>query len=347
MKNSMKVIFLTYLLCLIFFIGKSQDNSLPNKLEMIMESNTIPGLSLTHIENGEISDSFALGVKSLDTPKAISEKTVFSAASLSKPIFAYLIMQLVDEGLLELNTPLTSYYDYKDVSSDKRHSEVTASMVLSHTSGLPNWRRKKLKFIADPGEKYSYSGEGYVWLQRVVEHLKGQTLEELAQEYVFKPLEMNRSSYIFLEEFEDDFTLSHKSKGEVRGKNKIQNPNAAASLQTTSEDYAKFLLALYAGERISGENQKLLFTPVKTTQPKEDDPKVYWGMGVGLQMTEDGPQIFQWGDNYTFKGFFTLNVSTGNGLVYLSNSENGLSPLLEITSLFLDDPQPAADWLNY
>jgi hypothetical protein len=90
-----------------------------------------------------------------------------------------------------------------------------------------------------------------------------------------------------------------------------------------------------------------MFTPVKPTQPKEEKPMIYWGLGVGLQMTEGGPQIFQWGDNWTFRGYFTANITTKNAVVYLTNSENGLKPLGEIVGTYLDDPQPAANWLNY
>lgn len=345
----MKNTFLTISLCFVFFLGKSQDYSdRKAALETIMKSNRIPGLTLTRISNGEISESFALGVKSLESNDAITGETIFSAASLSKPVFAYLVMQLVEEGVLDLDTPLASYYDYPDISLEKEYSLVTGKMVLSHTSGLPNWRKKKLKFINDPGEKYSYSGEGYVWLQQVIEYLTGDSLGKLAIDYVFRPLGMTRSSYVFSEEFENDFTLSHKSNGELREKIKIQKPNAAASLQTTSEDYAKFLVSLYSGGQMDPVTRDRMFKPVAPVEKnQETEYPVSWSLGLGVQETPSGIQIFQWGDNYTFKGFFTLNIRTGNGLIYLSNSENGLSPLKEIISLFLDDPQPAADWLDY
>ncbi|MDN3205587.1 serine hydrolase domain-containing protein [Algoriphagus sediminis] len=335
-------------ICLFFsviFCLQSQGLKQAVELAEIMEQNEIPGISLTYIESGEIKLETGQGKKN-DT-ETVDQETVFSAASLSKPIFAYIVMQLVEEGTLELDRPLHEYYEYPDVANEKRHLGVTAKMILSHTSGLPNWRKKKLKFLFEPGEKYSYSGEGYVWLQRVVEHLKGKRLDEIAQEYVFGPLDMKRSGYVFRPDFEDNYSISYKKNGESREKNRIDQENAAASLQTTGGDYAKFLKALLSGDAISDETRELMFTPVKTTQPKEDDPKIFWGLGVGIQITENGPQIFQWGDNWTFRGFFTANISTKDAVVYLTNSENGLIPLREIVGTFMDDPQPAADWLNY
>ncbi len=342
----LSILFLVFLSSAFEVIGQSEDRKI--ELTEIMSANSIPGLTLTFIENGQLSESFALGVKSLETGESVGNQTVFSGASLSKPIFAYLVMQLMEEGVLDLNTPLVNYFDYPDVNSDKRHLEVTAKMILSHTSGLPNWRKKELKFTNNPGEKYSYSGEGYVWLQRVIEHLKSKSLEELAKSYIFEPLEMNRSSYVFLKEFEDDFSESYKSNGDVNPKNKIQKSNAAASLQTTSEDYAKFLIALISDERLSSEYLNQMFTPVAPVRKDQTtDFPIYWALGVGIQETPNGNQIFQWGDNYTFKGFFTLNIRTGNGVVYFTNSENGLAPLEDILSRYLEDPQPAAVWLNY
>ncbi|WP_051315415.1 serine hydrolase domain-containing protein [Algoriphagus terrigena] len=325
----------------------AQSQALPDAITEIIKEAEIPGISYTSLEAGKLTNSVALG-QANKSGKLLDKETVFSAASLSKPIFAYLVMQLVDEGILTLDAPLSSYYTYADIEDEPHSKLVTAKMVLSHTSGLPNWRSGKLRFKYAPGERFSYSGEGYVWLQRVVEHLKGRSLEELAQEYVFVPLGMTRSSYVFLEEFEENHSLSFKKDGKQQSKNKIQTGNAAASLQTTSYDFGLFLEALLAGRRISPKLQELMFSPFVPVEPKEGiKQELYWGLGVGIQQTTAGKQIFQWGDNYTFRGFFAANLETGNPVVYLTNSENGLKPVRELVALALSDPQPACDWLDY
>jgi CubicO group peptidase (beta-lactamase class C family) len=344
----MKSLFLAVSLFILgAFSAFSQNTSVSDGIATIMKELEIPGISYTYLESGKVKNSFALG-RGSKKGIPIDRETVFSAASLSKPVFAYLVMQLVDEGVISLDVPLCDYYTYPDIQDEPDHRLVTAQMILSHTSGLPNWRTKKLSFKYKPGERFSYSGEGYVWLQRVIEHLKGKSLEELSQEYVFKPLEMTRSSYVFLADFEQNYTLSFKANGDQQAKNKIQTGNAAASLQTSSYDFGLFLEALLSGKRISPELHRRMLTPVVPVEPKEGQKQeLYWGLGVGIQQTPDGKQIFQWGDNYTFRGYFTANVEDGTGVVYLSNSEKGLSKVRELVALVMADPQPACDWMDY
>ncbi|MCH6232905.1 serine hydrolase domain-containing protein [Cognataquiflexum rubidum] len=324
-----------------------QDKVDISSISKIMDEKEIPGLSYSWLEEGKLKESFAIG-RANNKNQPVDQETVFSAASLSKPIFAYLVLQMVAEGILDLDMPLYTYFDYPDIAHDPRHKLVTSKMVLSHTSGLPNWRKGKLQFQYEPGERFRYSGEGFVWLQKVVEHLKGNNLEELAKEYVFEPLGMERSSFVFLEEFDANHSLSFKKNGKQMGKSKVKNPNAAASLQTTAYDYALFLEALLEGKKMSPGFQQLMFTPQVQVNLKEGKgQQVYWGMGVGIQETTEGRQIFQWGDNFTFRGFFTANIETGNAVVYFTNSQNGLSPVRELVKLGMPDPQPACDWLNY
>ncbi|MHA7130184.1 serine hydrolase domain-containing protein [Algoriphagus namhaensis] len=333
------------LLLILSHLATAQFLEQAAEVNRIIQTQQIPAISLAYIESGAVKMELASGKKS--ETETVGDQTVFDAASLSKPVFAYLVMKLVDEGTLDLDTPLAQYYDYTDLKGQKNYPKVTARMILSHTSGLPNWRKNKLKFIHAPDEKYSYSGEGYVWLQRVIENLKEKSLEHLAQAYVFEPLGMNRSSYIFSEKLSNDFSISYKKDGESRPKTGPGQANAAASLQTTASDYAKFLVALLAGNGISEELQNQMFTPVKPVQAKEENPQIFWGLGVGIQQTPSGMQIFQWGDNWTFRGYFTANIEDQNALVYFTNSENGLIPVRELVGTFLSDPQPAADWLDY
>lgn len=333
--------------CLVGITFSFEKNADVGSISKIMSEKNIPGISYSWLEEGKIKESFAIGKANNDN-QPIDQETVFSAASLSKPIFAYIVFQLVEEGILELDTPLYTYFDYPDIAHDPRNKLVTAKMVLSHTSGLPNWRKGKLQFQYEPGERFRYSGEGFVWLQKVTEHLKGKNLEQLAKEYVFEPLGMKRSSFVFLEEFEANHSLSFKKNGKQMGKSKVKNPNAAASLQTTSYDYALFLEALLEGKRMNPNLQQLMFTPQIPVDPEEGkEQQVYWGLGVGIQETTEGRQVFQWGDNFTFRGFFTANIETGNAMVYFTNSQNGLSPVREFVGLAMPDPQPACDWLNY
>src|SRR5581483_1210990 len=134
----------------------------------------------------------------------VDTATVFEAASLSKPLFTYGVMRLQHEGLLDLDTPLTRYMPGHEFCADPRLDRVTARMVLCHMTGWPNWRRqgRSLKFKKAPGRAFGYSGEGYVYLQQVVERISGQSLDAFMRQAVLRPLSMTRSSYVWRESYE-------------------------------------------------------------------------------------------------------------------------------------------------
>src|ERR1700733_9579984 len=127
-------------------------------------------------------------------------------------------MQLVDEGKIDLDKPLYTYlpkplpeYDnYKDLAGDDRYKLITARICLDHTTGFPNWRESnphnnnKLEIFFKPGSGFPYSGEGINLLQLVIETITGRHLEDLAQEKIFKPFEMTRTSFLWQPAFEKD-----------------------------------------------------------------------------------------------------------------------------------------------
>ena len=116
-------------------------------------------------------------------------------------------MLLAEEGVIDLDKPLQAYLPkplpdypaYADLAGDDRYQQITARMVLSHSTGFPNWRQfepdGRLKFLFAPGARYSYSGEGFALLQMVVEEITGRDLESLARQKIFEPLGMTRTSY--------------------------------------------------------------------------------------------------------------------------------------------------------
>ena len=154
----------------------------------------------------------------MKTAGPVTNRTIFEAASLSKVVFAYAVLKLVDRGVMDLDQPLVRYITLPeikdkfsaDVVEDPRLKKITARMVLSHSCGFPNWRQGELKILFEPGEKFSYSGEGFVFLQRVVEKLTGETLQDFMKREVFAPLGMNDSSYVWLESFEQQAASPHK-----------------------------------------------------------------------------------------------------------------------------------------
>jgi len=225
-------------------------------VEQIMERADVAGLSCAIINDSQVVYRKAFGNRNKSTGARNDEETVFAAASFSKALFAYLVMLLAEDGFINLDKPLYEYLAeplyqypaYADLEDDERYKQITARMVLSHTTGFPNLRSLepdgRLKFLFSPGERNSYSGEGIMLLQMVVEAITGKDLETLAQEKIFHPLGMTHSSYVWQAAYNENIAFPHDEFGRTRGLS-IQllqsNAGAGGSLATTADDYARFI----------------------------------------------------------------------------------------------------------
>ena len=313
----------------------------------LMKKSMIPGLSVAIVRGGQLFWSETFGKKNLETGETADRDTLFEACSLSKPVFAYAVLKLVANGVLELDMPLCEYVSDEYIEEkylrrkieDERIRKITTRMVLSHTPGFPNWRRGKLTINFEPGEKFSYSGEGYVFLQHIVAYLTGQDLNGFMTQYVFTPLGMNNSSYVWRDEIDPQLANPHSALGEVRKKRKPRN-NAAASLITTAEDFARFIAAVMNKEGLSKEmSQAMLTSQIKI--PHQEYPDSFsWGLGLGLEHSPQGDVFWHWGDNGDFKCFTAAYPKEKLGVVYFANSANGLSIAQEIVKQTIGGAHP-------
>lgn len=169
------------------------------ELPRIMQVFAVPGVGIAVVDGGEVAWNRGFGVTNALTRAPVDARTIFEDASLSKPVFAYLVMQLVDQGLLDIDRPLVGYRRLDYLADHPWIELITARDVLRHSTGLPNWRKspatEKLLPMARPGTRIDYSGEAIFWLQLVVEKLTGQSLDESMQAHVFGPAGMRDSSY--------------------------------------------------------------------------------------------------------------------------------------------------------
>ena len=230
-------------------------------VQQLLKDGGVPGLSMALIRDGEVAGITTAGIRNTSRDAPVDARTIFDAASLSKPVFAYAVLQLVDAGALSLDTRLATYVpDY--VSDDPRAGGITVRNVLSHTTGLPNWRNNDhlLKTYFPPGERFSYSGEGFVWLQRVVETISGESVGALTQRLVFDPLMMRNSSYAWRQAFDANYADPHDAALTPATKVKRAAANTAYSLQTTGTDYARFMQAALSGARLEPERRASGFT---------------------------------------------------------------------------------------
>ena len=332
---------------------------LERDLPELMKKADVPGLSIALIRNGAVVWHRGFGVKDSRTKEPVRDNTVFEAASLSKPVFAYAVMKLVDDGKFDLEKPLNQYLPGNyDVGPDARLGQITARHVLSHTTGFPNWRGGDavLKIFFTPGEKFSYSGEGFVYLSKVIEHITAEKFNDFMKRAVFDPLGMTNSSFVWQAGYDTQKTSRHNSLGEPSPQLKPSAPNAAASLHTTAEDYARFIAAVLNGAGLRKETLRRMLTPqIKVdkggtntiSRPADKlSPNISWGLGFGLQVTPDGSSLWHWGDNGDAKAYFVAFERQKLGVVIFANCSNGLSFMPELIDEAIGGQQPALGWIR-
>lgn len=321
----------------------------------------IPGISFCQVINGKPQESIALGVadRSLNTP--VTEKTVFEAASLTKPLFAMLVLKLAKLGVIDLDQPFGKMQDIQDIpeyhalNQYNEREQLTARIIFTHHSGLPNaGDAADMKFYANPGEKFGYSGYGYFLLQKIIEKRTGKTYAELTQEFIFDQVPM-RHSYM-TRPTDQPVAVHHNADMKKSLPVAPATPATAASgLYTTADDYARFVVAwVQARDELlqsafEFSKEKTLSTDrwaIEKGVSPADLEQLTWGLGWGLLKTEEGIIAFHWGDNGDSKAFVAINIESQTGFVYFANSWNGLSITNQLISKGLKELTPALQYLN-
>ncbi len=338
----------------------------------IMEAARVPGLQVAVINDGEVVYLGAFGVKSAETGEPVGLATGFKALSFSKTMFTYLVLQLVDEGVLDLDQPLVSYLSrplpeyefYQDLEGDDRHKRLTARMALSHTTGFPNWRwfmpDGRLQFIFEPGERFSYSGEGIYLLQLVVEEATGEPLEDLARARIFEPLGMEHTSFLFRPEFEIDHAVGHDHFLNPIGIDWQDEANAAGSAHTTAEDFAKFLAAAMRGDGLSDAAMREMLSAQATIEhvrmfgplsreriDQRAGRPVSWGLGWGQVGSKHGRAIFHTGNDRGNANYHSAFLDRGIAVVLLGNSQRLENAAPALTELVIGDVYSPYGFLGY
>lgn len=312
-----------------------------------MKAAEVPGLQLAILNDREIVYLHGYGNRDTEKRAPMTVNTVMSAASLSKAVFAVLVMTLVDDGAIDLDAPIRRYLPkplpeyprYADLAGDPRWEKLTPRMLLSHTAGFANWRAfeddRKLQFHFEPGSRYAYSGEGIDLLQLVVETATKTPLEELAQKRVFGPLGMTRTSYVWQPRFDADHANGYDEYGRSLGPEKRTAADAAGSMLTTVHDFARFLQAILRGKFLARSSREQMLSPQIAIRSKHQFPtlsdetrdandpvRLSYGLGWGLSSSACGEAFFKEGHDAGWRNYAVGFDASGNGLVILSNSAN-------------------------
>ena len=336
------------------------------RLAALMAEHRLGAMSVAVVQDDGIAFSAVLG--EVARGRAADGKTVFRAASLSKPVFAYLVMKLVDEGFLDLDSPvdtflprpLAAYEHYRDLAADARHEALTVRHLLSQQSGLPNWHRgRPVPFVAEPGKQFGYSGEGYALLQLVVEERTGRAVNDLAQTKVFGPLQMTHSSFLWERRFDEDFAVDLDSGLGPLIRQARQRANVAGSLITNAEDYARFLQAILAGSGLSPSafaemvephvrvSSRSLFSPPGTDPGTARAMQLSWAMGWGRFVSKHGPALFHLGREEGCEGYAVAFLDANTALVVMAVSSLDSTFTAPLTAALIGDTESPLDWLEF
>ncbi|AXT56444.1 DUF4440 domain-containing protein [Aquimarina sp. AD1] len=294
------------------------------EIEKLLKKHNIPSIAIGLIKKGKIQQIRTFGDKK--PGESISKNSIYKVASLTKPITAFVTLKLIDEGVWNLDKPVSKYFIDEDVKYSKYVNKLTTRHILSHQSGFPNWRyltdNKKLSFQFKPGSKWQYSGEGFEYLRKAIEKKFNRPFEEIAQEKLFNPLRMNSTYFYWTDKIDDkQYAVEHDENGKPINYEKHTVANASANLLTTVEDYAKFLGYILNGAGLSEKT----YNDFLKVQANE---KVGIDWSLGMQMLTNLPNnetaFMHTGGDYGIKTIAIILKNSKDGLVLFSNSENGM-----------------------
>jgi CubicO group peptidase (beta-lactamase class C family) len=243
-----------------------------DSLPRLMELAELPGIGMGVILGDQLVWQHYAGLANAVSKEPITPNSIFPAASMGKQVFAYAVLKLVDERQLDLDRPLRTYVS-EDAPTGEWGGRITARHILSHSSGLPNWRNEANEPLVpafEPGTKFRYSGEGFYYLQRCVEKITGMGCEEFMQERVFRPLHMDSSTYLWRSDAGQRLVSGHR--GEEPFDNRAFPEQLFNLIQKSGVP-----LARWNHDRIVEEMAKVLSPPHKPV-PNETSPNVAFGL---------------------------------------------------------------------
>jgi CubicO group peptidase (beta-lactamase class C family) len=352
--------------------SKITRSEIDSTVAKLMQAAEVPGVGLALFNHGQLIYLKAYGMRDKEKNLPLTVDSVMTGASLSKVAFAYLVLQLTDERVLDLDKPVSEYLpkplpeytNYGDLAGDERYKRITTRMLLSHTGGFANWRwvedDRKLKIHFDPGSRFAYSGEGIDLLQLVVETATHESTEKLMQEHIFQPFGMTRSSMIWEPSFDDDYAIGYDEYGRPLGAEKRLKADAAGSLLTTPHDFALFLQAVIQGKGLSKEMHRQMLSPQIEILSKHEFPtlstditeqnkpiRLSYGLAWGLYWTPHGEAFFKEGHDDGWRNYTVSFSKSGDGILIMTNSGNGEGVYKALLEKVLGNTYTPIEWEGF
>jgi CubicO group peptidase (beta-lactamase class C family) len=348
-----------FLVLLLFFIhlAAAQDgDTLKNEVDALvteqLDKGKIPGAAVVLIQNGEVAWLQTYGYADVESQTPITGDTAFNVASIAKPLTVWGIMQMVQNGELDLDAPLNGYLTSWQIPGGRRDpNEATLRRVLSHTAGLTaegyagvdpgeelpsllevlsdGWGRSpKVSISTTPGLSFRYSGGGYTVLQLMIEDQTGLSYDDFMRQTVLDPLGMDHS--LFATPENGAATPYDESLNPLPHRQFITK--AAGGLYTTPNDLATFVIASMGADAgrglLTSDSLNEMYTPAENSDSREG----LYGFGHFITPLESGKRVV-WHDAYNegWRGIFAMLPEDGTGIVVLINGNNGTQVFRDIT----------------
>lgn len=321
--------------------------NLDERIRCAMASHAVPGASLALINEGRMVWLGCYGLADVEDAVPVTDATVFEAASLSKPVFAQFAMTYVQDGKLSLDEPLAAILPL-DGLSDPRAAAITARMAMAHTSGLPNWRSENpggmLDLAFDPGRGFRYSGEGYEYLARALQHLDrsdARGLERKFQETVASPAGLGSFHFVLPQQFAERRAKPHAGGKRIAFEvNPEGEFGAAYALHTTAEDYARWLMSVMASAGPLNPHAHAQWlapqhVPIPSDYPERALGLSDWALGFQIYEMPYGRIYMHGGNNQGFTCLAGARFDTGWGFALFTNADQATGFMAEVVRFLL------------
>lgn len=312
----------------------------------LMKNEHVPTVGVCIIENSEIRQVKMFG--NIEHHSPAPQNTLFNIASLTKPLLSMTTLKLVSNGQWLLDEPLCHYWTDPDVINDSLNRKLTTRHVLSHQSGLPNWRghepNGKLSFAFEPGKQWKYSGEGFEYLRKALETKFNTPIEKLVDSLLFKPFGMKDTRFYWDDTMDTTLYADRYDKdGKPYEPEKWYSANASNLVLTTVEDYGKFGCAILKGKYLSAEVQNEMIE--KQAQLK-NGTEVGLGWFMIKNLTNGAYALYHSGSNRGQNTKIFLLPKSKKGIIIFTNGENGNKVCEKIISEYLESGKEILDRLK-
>ena len=356
--------------------------AIDGEVSKIMTQTDTKGAAVAVIDHGKVGYVHAYGIRNANGDPLTTD-TIMYGASLTKTVFAYTVLQLVDQGKLKLDTPIKDdldkplpsygpdpvfpdkYGPYKDLADDPRWEQITPRMCLTHSTGFSNFwfiePDHKLHIHFEPFTRFSYSGEGFILLQFVVEHGRqaqglGLDVGDLTK-LNFDRLGMTRTSLVWHDGLDTNVADGWNDQGQPQAHEKRSKVRVAGSMNTTISDLSKFTAALVRGDGLSAASRDEMTKPrlhitvahqfplfLSELPVSEQRKDLFAGLGV---VVFDGPQgygFFKGGhDGQTANTVVCIEASQ-RCVVILSNDVRSEAAFAKLVTFILGETGVPYGW---